>query len=162
MTKAYLSLGSNMGDKKRYLYDAIKLLDGTNQICLTKLSSLYETNPWGYTNQDLFMNLAVEIETTLSPIELLDVCQSIEQELGRVRLVKWGPRVIDVDILLYGTDVIKEERLKVPHPLMTERDFVMIPLAQIAPNVIVKGRKVGVYLSQFDLNALKVISTVLE
>ena len=162
MTKAYLSLGSNMGDKKRYLYDAIKLLDGTNHICLTKLSSLYETNPWGYTEQDLFMNLAVEIETTLSPIELLDVCQSIEQELGRVRLVKWGPRVIDVDILLYDADEINEERLKVPHPLMTERDFVIIPLAQIAPTLTVKGRKVEDYLSQFDLNALKVISTVLE
>lgn len=146
-----------MGDKKKYLYDAIKLLDDTNQIYLTKLSSLYETNPWGYTEQDLFMNLAVEIETTLSPIELLDVCQSIEQELGRVRLIKWGPRVIDVDILLYGTDVINEERLKVPHPLMTERDFVMIPLAQIAPTLIVKGRKVEDYLSQFDLTALKIV-----
>ena len=84
MVKAYLSLGSNMGDKKQYLYAAIKILEATDQIWLTKISSLYETNPWGYTEQDLFMNLAVEIETTLSPIALLDVCQSIEQELGRV------------------------------------------------------------------------------
>lgn len=158
MVKAYLSLGSNMGDKKKYLYDAIKMLDATEQVRLTKLSSLYETNPWGYTEQDLFMNLAVEIETTLSPLVLLDVCQSIEQELGRVRLIKWGPRVIDVDILLYGEEELNEERLTIPHPLMTERDFVMIPLAEIVPTITVRGRQVREYLSQFDFNDLKKVS----
>lgn len=158
MVKAYLSLGSNMGDKKQYLYGAIKRLAATDQIWLTKLSSLYETNPWGYTEQDLFMNLAVEIETTLSPIALLDVCQSIEQELGRVRLIKWGPRVIDVDILLYGEEILNEQRLTVPHPLMTQRDFVMIPLAEIAPTVLVNDRPVQDYIVGFDLNHLKRIS----
>lgn len=158
MVKAYLSLGSNMGDKKQYLYGAIKMLEATDQIWLTKLSSLYETNPWGYTEQDLFMNLVVEIETTLSPIALLDVCQSIEQELGRVRLIKWGPRVIDVDILLYGEEVLNEQRLIVPHPLMTQRDFVMIPLAEIAPTVLVNNRQVQDYIVEFDLNNLKRIS----
>lgn len=158
MVKAYLSLGSNMGDKKQYLYAAIKILEATDQIWLTKISSLYETNPWGYTEQDLFMNLAVEIETTLSPIALLDVCQSIEQELGRVRLIKWGPRVIDVDILLYGEEVLNEKRLIVPHPLMTQRDFVMIPLAEIAPTVLVNNRQVQDYIVEFDLNNLKRIS----
>ena len=84
MKLAYLSLGSNIGDKKKYLYDAIKLLDGYKGIRIVKLSSLYETSPWGYTEQDLFMNLVVLIETSLSPVELLDCCQFIEQELGRV------------------------------------------------------------------------------
>lgn len=116
MNKAYLGLGSNMGDKKRYLYDAIQILNHHEQIMITTLSSLYETVPWGYVDQDIFMNLVVEIETTLAPIELLDVCQQIENELGRVREFKWGPRVIDVDILIYNDEAIECERLIVPHP----------------------------------------------
>ena len=104
------------------------------------------------------MNLVVEVETSLNPIELLDVCQSIENELGRVREIKWGPRVIDVDILLYNDEVIESDRLTVPHPYMTERDFVMIPLAEINPQLIIKGKTVQEWAQQFDAQALKVIS----
>ncbi|MDB8552684.1 2-amino-4-hydroxy-6-hydroxymethyldihydropteridine diphosphokinase [Turicibacter sanguinis] len=155
MKLAYLSLGSNIGDKKKYLYDAIKLLDGYKGIRIVKLSSLYETSPWGYTEQDLFMNLVVLIETSLSPVELLDCCQSIEQELGRVRLIKWGPRVIDVDILLFEDEKINTERLTIPHPFMTERDFVMIPLCEIAKDLKIDGITVETIIQKFDQKALK-------
>ena len=153
--QAYLSLGSNMGDKKKYLYDAIKLLDSYKGVRIVNVSSLYETNPWGYTEQDLFMNLVVLIETTLSPIELLDCCQWIEQELGRVRLIKWGPRVIDVDILLFDDEKINSERLTVPHRFMKERDFVIIPLYEISPDLEIDGVKIDTLVHKFDQNALK-------
>ena len=155
MKLAYLSLGSNIGDKKKYLYDVIKLLDGYKGIHIVKLSSLYETSPWGYTEQDLFMNLVVLIETSLSPVELLDCCQFIEQELGRVRLIKWGPRVIDVDILLFEDETINTERLTIPHPFMTERDFVMIPLCEIAKDLKIDGITVETIIQKFDQKALK-------
>lgn len=157
MKRAFLSLGSNMGDKKKYLYEAIKLLDSYTGVRIVNLSSLYETNPWGYTEQDLFMNLVVEVETTLSPIELLDCCQWIEQELGRVRLVKWGPRVIDVDILLFEDELINTDRLTVPHPFMAERDFVMIPLCEIAKDLKINGVKVETVAKRFDSNGLKLV-----
>lgn len=158
MNKACLGLGSNMGDKKRYLYAAIQLLNHHEQITITRLSSLYETAPWGYTDQDIFMNLVVEIETMLAPLELLDVCQQIENELGRVREFKWGPRVIDVDVLLYNDEVIESQRLIVPHPYMTERDFVMIPLAEIYPQLIVKGKSVKDWTQDFNQASLKIVS----
>lgn len=158
MKKSYLGLGSNMGDKKRYLYDAIQMLNHHKQITIINLSSLYETAPWGYVDQDIFMNLVVEIETSLSALELLNVCQSIENELGRVRDLKWGPRVIDVDILLYDDQIIESKRLTVPHPYMTERDFVMIPLAEINPQLVVKGKTAQQWAQQFDKASLKIIS----
>ena len=136
------------------------MLNHHEQITITTLSSLYETAPWGYVDQDIFMNLVVEIETSLSAIELLDVCQFIENELGRVREFKWGPRVIDVDILLYDDQIIESKRLTVPHPYMTERDFVMIPLAEINPQLIVKDRTVLEWAQQFDESALKIVSKI--
>lgn len=159
MNKAYLGLGSNLGDKKRYLYDAIQYLNHHEQVTITKLSSLYETAPWGYTDQDIFMNLVVEVETSLNSIELLDVCQMIENELGRVREIKWGPRVIDVDILLYNKEEINSDRLTVPHPYMIERDFVMIPLAEISPQLMIKDKTAKDWAQSFDEQALKVISS---
>ncbi|MDE5977760.1 MAG: 2-amino-4-hydroxy-6-hydroxymethyldihydropteridine diphosphokinase [Turicibacter sp.] len=158
MKKAYLGLGSNMGDKKRYLYEAIQMLNHHDQVGITQLSSLYETAPWGYVDQDIFMNLVVEIETALEPLELLNLCQQIENELGRIRKFKWGPRVIDVDILLYDGEVIECERLIVPHPYMTERDFVMIPLSEINPQLMINGQKVQELAQQFNLEALKMVS----
>ena len=104
------------------------------------------------------MNLVVEIETSLTALELLDVCQSIENELGRVREFKWGPRVIDVDFLLYDDQVIQSKRLTVPHPYITERDFVMIPLAEINPQLIVKDKTAQQWAHQFDKGSLKIIS----
>lgn len=150
MSIAYLGLGSNMGDRKQFLHDALKLLMNHPQIKVSVVSSLYETKPWGYVEQDVFMNLVVEIETELSPLALLAYCLEIEQELGRVRKIKWGPRVIDVDVLLYDKLTLETEKLTIPHPFMTQRDFVMIPLAEIAPQLLIGDKSVKKIASAFD------------
>ncbi|HAX73218.1 MAG TPA: 2-amino-4-hydroxy-6-hydroxymethyldihydropteridine diphosphokinase [Firmicutes bacterium] len=158
MAVAYLGLGSNMGDKKQFLFDALRLLIKDNKVSIVSVSSLYETKPWGLTEQDIFMNLVVCVETKLDAFELLAHCQMIELELGRVRLVKWGPRVIDVDVLLYDQEQIQTESLIVPHPYMMERDFVMIPLAEIAPNVLIGEQTVCEIAKRFNSDELVIVS----
>lgn len=130
-TTAYIGLGSNLGDKKANCRGAIALLAKCGRV--VRSSSLYCTAPMGYTDQDDFVNAVVEIETNLSPDDLLDQCRSIEEELGRVRTVHWGPRTIDVDILLYGSVTLETAELTVPHPLLHSRRFVLAPLCEIAP-----------------------------
>lgn len=136
MTTAYISFGSNMGDKVESLRQAVELLNEHPSIEVTKVSSIYDTDPVGYEDQDVFMNIVVEVETTLLAEYLLTACQDIEQQLKRVRIIRWGPRTMDLDIILYGQQIIETERLIVPHPRMHERAFVLVPLAEIAPNVI--------------------------
>jgi len=133
-TIAYLGLGSNLGDKKSSCRKAIALLEHAGRVVRT--SSLYCTEPVGYADQDDFVNAVVEIETGLSPHALLKKCRSIEEELGRVRTVHWGPRTIDVDILLYGTVVIETPELTIPHPLLHSRRFALAPLCEIAPQAL--------------------------
>lgn len=135
MNDSYLSLGSNMGDRLDMLKQAVHYLLENPAIEITGISSLYETDPVGFTEQDPFLNMAVHIKTTLTAFELLDVCQSIEQRLDRKRIVHWGPRTIDLDILLYNQDTIETERLLVPHPRMRERSFVLIPLLELNPGL---------------------------
>lgn len=135
MNTAYLSIGSNMGDRESYLREAVQALAAMSGIFVRQVSSIYETVPVGYTDQADFLNIAVHLETTLSPEALLDACQEIEQTLGRERLIRWGPRTVDLDILLYNQDNIEMERLLIPHPRMKERAFVLIPLLEIAPNI---------------------------
>lgn len=130
---AFLALGSNMGDKEAYLNMAVESLKKVPQIRLKKVSDFISTEPYGYTAQDTFLNGACMVETTLSPEELLDICQAIEQEANRVRLIHWGPRTLDVDVLFYDQQIIGTERLNVPHPDMANRDFVLKPMAQLAP-----------------------------
>lgn len=136
MTRVYLSFGSNMGDREQQINDALNLLNTLPETKVTKISSLYETAPVGGVEQGDFLNGVVALETNLSPIELLDGIQSIELKLNRVRKIHWGPRTIDLDIVLFGDLVIDSERLKVPHPFMHERSFVLIPLNEIAPQAI--------------------------
>jgi len=155
---AYLGLGSNIGDRKQFLHRALQLLVKESNIWITKVSSLYETEPWGYKEQELFMNLVVEIETQLTAIELLQVCQKIEQSLERVREIKWGPRTMDVDILLYGDETIASPQLKIPHPYLIERDFVVIPLAEIAPQLIINSKTMAQWSQSYDQSALRKIS----
>lgn len=143
MAKAYLSLGSNIGDKKENLDKAIELLESHDEIEVTRLSSYYETEPVGYKEQDWFLNIVVEINTSLSPYSLLEYCNIIEQKLKRKRIVRWGPRTIDVDILLYENYISTDERLTIPHPRMIERAFVMIPLYEIAPNIKLNGQDIS-------------------
>lgn len=140
MTKAYLGLGTNLGQKKENLEKALEILNSHGSIQVLKVSSFYETDPVGYENQDKFLNAAVVCETSLGPYELLDFIQEIEKALKRVREIRWGPRTIDVDILLYDSlELLDEPRLIIPHPRMVEREFVLAPLSEIAPEMVHPG-----------------------
>ncbi|ANU14703.1 2-amino-4-hydroxy-6- hydroxymethyldihydropteridine pyrophosphokinase [Planococcus halocryophilus Or1] len=133
MSQSYLSLGSNMGNRFEMLRQAVSQLSKSPSITVTRISSLYETDPVGFAEQEPFLNMVVQLETELDAFALLDVCQEIEKNLNRKRIVRWGPRTIDLDILLYNRDNIQSERLIVPHPRMDERAFVVVPLLEINP-----------------------------
>lgn len=133
MATVYIGLGSNMGDRERNLKLALERLGGRAGVRVARVSSFHETEPVGGPPQGKFLNAAAELETTLGPEGLLDELQAIENELGRTRTVHWGPRTIDLDVLLYGDEVVQTQRLTVPHPLMHERVFVLGPLCEIAP-----------------------------
>lgn len=142
MTKAYLGIGSNLGDKRRNIENALKLLKEHESIKIINTSSYYETEPVGYTEQDWFLNMVVEIDTSLNPYELLEYCNFIESNLKRKRIIRWGPRTIDVDILLYENFTSNDEKLIIPHPRMCERAFVMIPLYEIAKDIKINGENI--------------------
>ncbi|EAV42014.1 6-hydroxymethyl-7,8-dihydropterin pyrophosphokinase [Roseibium aggregatum IAM 12614] len=133
-TRCALGLGSNLGDPKANLDEAIRRLEATPGIMLVSRSSDYRTPPWGPVPQDDFRNCCVVIDTTLSPQALLNRCLDIETELGRVRDVRWGPRTLDIDVLIYGLQRVAENDLEIPHPRMGDRAFVLIPLAEIWPD----------------------------
>ncbi|RJE47786.1 MULTISPECIES: 2-amino-4-hydroxy-6-hydroxymethyldihydropteridine diphosphokinase [unclassified Dehalobacter] len=142
--RAFLSLGSNEGDRKEYLDRALDMLMNTPGIMVKRISSLYDTEPWGNVDQSPFLNMVIGIETELDPYELLEVCQQIETSLGRKRLIHWGSRTIDIDILSYQDYVIQTEKLTIPHPFMEQREFVLAPLREIAPDYILQsGRVIG-------------------
>ncbi|MGH9702257.1 MAG: 2-amino-4-hydroxy-6-hydroxymethyldihydropteridine diphosphokinase [Candidatus Acidiferrales bacterium] len=134
MKRVYFSLGSNVGDREQNITRAIALM-AERGIHTVRQSSIFETEPVGLRAQGWFLNCAVEAETDLMPRQLLHVIQGIEQELGRRRMVANGPRTIDIDILLLGTSVIHSQELDVPHPRMTDRRFVLVPLNEIAPSL---------------------------
>ncbi|PAV28587.1 2-amino-4-hydroxy-6-hydroxymethyldihydropteridine diphosphokinase [Virgibacillus profundi] len=137
MNKAYVALGTNIEPRIEYLNSAIASLDKNNDIAIQNKSSIYETAPVGYADQADFLNMVVGLDTSLSSIELLDICQEIEKQLGRKRGIRFGPRTIDLDILMYNYENSKMERLIIPHPRMQKRAFVLIPLNEIAPNLII-------------------------
>lgn len=136
MADVYLGLGSNLGDKVVNLREALSLLGGKrdSDVTLLAVSSLYRTEPVGYLDQDWFLNAAAHVETALSPRELLNRLLAIEQELGRVRTVRNGPRIIDLDILLWDDLVVNEDGLVIPHPRLHQRLFALDPLAELAPD----------------------------
>ena len=135
MSRAYVALGSNLGDREENLRAALKhLLE--NGVEVIKTSTFIETEPYGVTDQPGFVNAVCQVETELAPLELLRLLLSIEQEMGRVRLRRWGERNIDLDLLLYGDACVVSEELTLPHPDMQNRDFVLIPLAEIAGEVV--------------------------
>lgn len=133
---AYLSVGSNIGEKEQFLNNAVKKLDEDCNIKVTKVSKFIETEPYGNVEQDKFLNGCLEIRTLLTPDELLKKVNEIEQEEGRIRTLHWGPRTLDIDILLYDNEVVYTDDLKIPHPDMHNRMFVLEPLCEIAPFVI--------------------------
>ncbi|MFL0248580.1 2-amino-4-hydroxy-6-hydroxymethyldihydropteridine diphosphokinase [Candidatus Clostridium stratigraminis] len=133
--KVYIALGTNMGNKEQNIKDALENLKG-DRCKVIKVSNMYSTKPVGYTDQDDFLNCCAEIKTLLTPNELINLLLSIEQDLKRVRTIKWGPRTIDLDILLYDNIITSTEEVIIPHPRMHERLFVLKPLSDIAPYLI--------------------------
>lgn len=136
MTRAYLGLGSNLGDRLGHLQRAINALGSTAEIQVVAVSSVYETAPVGGPEQDDFLNAVVAVDTDLAPAELLAVAMTVEQLEARVRTVRWGPRTLDVDILLYGDEHVDAPDLEIPHPRMYERAFVLAPLHDVAPEQV--------------------------
>ncbi|TQR18223.1 2-amino-4-hydroxy-6-hydroxymethyldihydropteridine diphosphokinase [Psychrobacillus vulpis] len=139
MNIAYISIGSNIGNRFDYLVQSVNLLNDTLGIDVNRASSVYETDPVGYVDQAAFLNIVVELKTQLTPHELLMRCNEIEEELGRTREIRWGPRTVDLDILLYNEENMKTENLIIPHPRMMERGFVLIPLVELNPNLVEPG-----------------------
>ena len=141
----YLGLGSNLGDRRENMAQAVKRLNAGPDLTVLRTSSIYETAPWGLTEQPDFLNMVAEIATTLPPMELLDRVKDLEQELGRERSPRFGPRPIDVDILLYGNQVVDEVDLQIPHANLHLRAFALVPLAELAPEFLhpVLGLTIG-------------------
>ncbi|WP_050183653.1 2-amino-4-hydroxy-6-hydroxymethyldihydropteridine diphosphokinase [Domibacillus robiginosus] len=148
--QAYLSLGTNMGNREEQLKEAVRQLHNQKKLDVLAVSSIYETDPVGFTDQPSFLNIVVKVKTSMTAEELLTVCQRIENDLGRKRLVRWGPRTIDLDILLYNHDNIKSDSLIIPHPRMSERAFVLVPLAEIDAAIQLPGTSVP--LEQYAKN----------
>ena len=162
MTKVYLSLGSNMGDRQGYLQRAVEALKQLTDTEVETVSSYYETAAWGLTDQADFLNLALALETQLPAESLLSACQAIEKDLDRVRHEHWGPRTVDIDILLYGQEIWETEHLIVPHPFMTQRAFVLVPLLEIAKDLVEPqtGQPYEKYLSQLDTSDVRKLEQV--
>lgn len=157
MTRVYLSLGSNMGDRQGYLQKAVESLNRLPETDVKAVSSYYETAAWGLTDQADFLNLALALDTQLPAETLLSSCQQIEKNLDRVRHEHWGPRTVDIDILLYGQETWGTEHLKVPHPFMNQRAFVLVPLLEIAGDLVEPqtGQAYEKYLSQLDTSDVR-------
>jgi len=147
---ALIGLGSNMGDKAANIARAVALLTEPGDIRLVASSRLYRTAPWGVTEQDWFVNAAIAVATDLAPRELLARCLGVEETMKRVRHKRWGPRIIDVDVLAYRDVTIHEPDLTLPHPRIAERAFVLVPLADIAPDAKIAGRTIREWLSRVD------------
>ncbi|HOG58611.1 MAG TPA: 2-amino-4-hydroxy-6-hydroxymethyldihydropteridine diphosphokinase [Anaerolineaceae bacterium] len=134
MPVVFLGLGTNLGDRAANLAAARQQLG--EKLTLIRASSVYETEPWGYREQPAFLNQALQAETDLSPQRLLRLLKRLERRLGRTRTFRYGPRLIDIDILFYDRTVINSRRLQIPHPRLPERAFVLVPLAEIAPDFV--------------------------
>jgi len=138
--RAYVGLGANLGPREETLERAVALLAAAEGVDVLAISELRETDPIGVVDQPRFLNGAAAVETTLSARELLDTLLAIERSLGRVRLERWGPRTVDLDLLLYGDEIIDEPGLRVPHPRLHERRFALEPLAELDPELEIPAR----------------------
>ena len=151
--RAYLGLGSNLGDRRANIDEAVRRLDETDGIRVTQVSSMHETEAVGGPPQPDYLNAACEVETELTPHDLLHVALGVEHAMGRTRDVHWGRRNIDIDLLLCGDAVIEDDELTLPHPRMTDREFVLRPLAEIAPGVRHPGTKRDIRATLADIRA---------
>ena len=135
---------------------ALRMLNRRKDTRVRSVSPVYRTPPWGKTDQDWFSNAVAMVETSLGPEQLLEACLDIEKRMKRVRIMRWGPRIIDIDILAYeGLETFSSAALTVPHPRMTERGFVLIPLADIAPNLVVNGRSIAEWRDHCDQTGIE-------
>jgi len=140
MTVVYIGLGSNMESPKQQIRSAIKSIEGIVSTQVLRVSSLYKSKPFGPQNQDDYINAVAEIDTNLTPLELLECMQNIENQQGRIRKEHWGPRTIDLDILMFGDEIIKDNKLTIPHLEIENRSFVLAPLIEIDSNCLIPGK----------------------
>jgi 2-amino-4-hydroxy-6-hydroxymethyldihydropteridine diphosphokinase len=152
MSRIYLSLGTNLGEKEKNIEHALRLL--LKEVKVRKTSSLYETEPVGFKDQPWFLNMVLEGDTGLSAEELLRFVKGIESEMKRVKTMRNGPRIIDIDILLYEDERIETEELTVPHPRMLQRAFVMVPLNEISPDLVISGQSIKDIMKNFKGEAV--------
>jgi 2-amino-4-hydroxy-6-hydroxymethyldihydropteridine diphosphokinase len=157
---SYLSIGSNLGDRAKNLGTAIVLLAPKIQPVLQ--SSIYQTEPWGYSDQPSFLNQVIKVETTLEPLDLLIYLKEIESQMGRQETFRFGPRLIDLDILFYDELILDTPKLTIPHPRLYERAFILIPLAEIAPdlNHPVLGQTIQQLKTTVESNSVELFQTV--
>lgn len=160
--RASLGLGGNIGDPVQSMAEALRALNARPDCRVTAVSRLYRTPPWGKTDQDWFFNACALVETSLSPEALLDTCLGIERDMKRERKERWGPRTIDIDVLTYEGVEQSGGRLELPHPRMTGRGFVLMPLADIARDLIVAGRTIGDWLQDADVAGIEPASAGAE
>ncbi len=153
---AWLGLGGNVGDPVAAMAEALSRLDAHPDCAVSAVSRLYRTPPWGKTDQDWFFNSAAAIETTLGPHGLLDLCLEIERAMKRIRQERWGPRTLDMDILAYDDLPVHDDRLTLPHPRMLDRAFVLMPLADVAPSLVIGGSPVAAWLADADKAGIEI------
>jgi 2-amino-4-hydroxy-6-hydroxymethyldihydropteridine diphosphokinase len=158
MTDVVLGLGGNVGERQAALAGAVEALRAHPAIEIIAASALYESEPWGLTDQQDFLNTAVRVATSLGPANLLAAILGIEVSLGRVRGKKWGPRTIDIDILVFGDETIDTPGLTIPHPHLTERAFALAPLVDVMPEAMIKKRPARQWLAQLESKGLKRIA----
>jgi 2-amino-4-hydroxy-6-hydroxymethyldihydropteridine diphosphokinase len=152
---AYLGLGGNIGDPVSAMAEALRQIDAHADCSVRAVSRLYRTPPWGKTDQDWFFNAAAAIDTALTPHRLLDLCLEIERSMKRVRLERWGPRTLDMDILAYDGLALADDRLTLPHPRMQDRAFVLMPLADLTPDLMIGERSVAAWLADADRTGIE-------
>lgn len=161
LATAYLALGSNLGQRLDQMRSALRLLEAGG-VRVRAVSHVYQNRAIGMVDADPFLNAVVQVETTLEPELLLDLCLKVETQLGRVRTAGWSPRTIDIDVLIYGEAHVETERLQVPHPRIAERDFVLQPLVDIQPDLKLFGRTVRELLEALPVVELEQVSEVLR
>jgi len=154
---AIVALGSNIGDKIENVERAVACLIEAGDVELKSRSRIYKTPPWGITDQDWFVNACVGVRTSLEPHALLARCLAVEEKMGRRRAEKWGPRIIDLDVLVYGDVELSDDALTLPHPHITKRGFVLAPMADIAPDLVLDGRTIAEWLATQDLKGIEAI-----
>ena len=161
LTTAFLALGSNVGERLEQMRAALRMLDAASDVSVQRASLVYQNRAIGMGDAEPFLNAVIEVSTTRSAEDLLDLCLLVENQLGRVRTGSWAPRTIDVDVLIYGEAKIESERLQLPHPRIAERDFVLKPLVDINPDLLIAGRSVSELLEALPLVELELYAGTL-